>query len=198
MSNIRLKILIIGDSDVGKTELVLKYCNEKPNEHITTIGVEYKNKCIDLNGRKVNLQIWDTSGQERFHSLTKNFCRTADGIIFIFDVTKSQTFQNIKHWISDITNEDFNLKKILVGNNIELVNRREIDIETMDIFAKKYNMKVFEISVKEEYNIDTSFTELASLILAGKSEEETNELYTIKPHYLSLNNLKRKRRKNNC
>ena len=68
----------------------------------------------------------------------------------------------------------------------------------MDVFAKKYNMKAFEISVKEEYNIDTIFTELASLILADKSEEETNELYTIKPHYLSLNNLKRKRRKNNC
>ncbi len=187
MSEICLKILIIGDSFVGKTCLILKYCDgDFPQTHMATIGVEFKDKIINLNGRDIKLQIWDTSGQERFRSITQNFYRNADGIIFVFDVTNSESFNHIKDWLMDSQVEDSDIKRILVGNKIDLIQDRAIDKEKMENFAKNKNMKVFETSAKEGVNVDTIFEEIASLILANKTEQEINELYCKNSPNLSI------------
>ena len=187
MSEICLKILIIGDTFVGKTSLLLKYCDGQfPETHMATIGVEFKDKTIKLNGREIKLQIWDTSGQERFRSITQNFYRNADGIIFVFDVTKTETFNHIKDWLLDAQVEDSDIKRILVGNKTDLAENRVIDKAKMESFAETKKMKSFETSAKNGSNVDLIFTEIASLILANKTEKEINELYTKNPQNLSI------------
>ena len=181
MSQINLKILLVGDSSVGKTTLLLKYVDGKfSDSHITTIGVEYKDKPIILNNRNINLQIWDTSGQERYRSITKNFYRNADGILFVFDVTREDTFAHIKDWLisSDECDKDF--KKIIVGNKIDL--ERVVSKEKIENFGKAKNMKCYEVSAKTGEGLDDIFKATAELILEGKSEEEIKEEFIIRPH----------------
>ena len=181
MSQINLKILLVGDSSVGKTTLLLKYVEGKfSDSHITTIGVEYKDKPIILNNRNINLQIWDTSGQERYRSITKNFYRNADGILFVFDVTREDTFAHIKDWLisSDECDKDF--KKIIVGNKIDL--ERVVSKEKVENFGKSKNMKCYEVSAKTGEGLDNVFQAIAELILEGKSEEEIKEEFIIRPH----------------
>ena len=181
MSQINLKILLVGDSSVGKTTLLLKYVVGKfSDSHITTIGVEYKDKPIILNNRNINLQIWDTSGQERYRSITKNFYRNADGILFVFDVTREDTFAHIKDWLisSDECDKDF--KKIIVGNKIDL--ERVVSKEKIENFGKAKNMKCYEVSAKTGEGLDDIFKAIAELILEGKSEEEIKEEFIIRPH----------------
>ena len=166
MNDICLKILLVGDSSVGKTTLLLKYTEDKfSDSHITTIGVEYKDKEITINNRKVNLQIWDTSGQERYQSITKNFYRNADGILFVFDVTNEETFHHIKNWL--ITSEDIDkdFKKMIVGNKIDLEDKIVINKEKMEKFGEKKNMKCFLTSAKDGTNVDVIFKEIDSAFI---------------------------------
>ena len=100
-NDINLKILILGDSSVGKTSLLLKYADGYfPTIYVATIGVEYKIKQINVNGLDINLQIWDTAGQERFRSITQNFMKGADGIIYVYEITNKQSFDNLRTWIN--------------------------------------------------------------------------------------------------
>ena len=178
MNEINLKILLIGDSAVGKTSILFRYINEEfPEYYISTIGVEYKIKTLIINGKRVILRIWDTSGQERYRSITQNFYRNANGILFVFDITNKESFNNIKDWLIDSENSEIKITKILVGNKIDLLDKRKVDQELIDNFAEKKGMKYFETSAKEGRNIDDIFRELAELILRGKTDEEINEEY---------------------
>ena len=115
-NDLTFKILILGDSNVGKTSLLLKFTDNIFNEtYITTIGVEYKEKEITLDNIKYKLNIWDTAGQERFKSITKNFFKSADGIIFVYDITNKSTFDNIKNWLIEAENKTSDFKSIIVG-----------------------------------------------------------------------------------
>ena len=199
MSEIVLKILLIGNSFVGKKSLLLKFTEGNfPDSNMATIGVEFKEKIIKIKDKDVKLQIWDTSGQERFRSITKNFFRNADGIIFIFDVTKYQTFQNIKDWIidSEIAGNDF--KKILVGNKIDLENEIKVDKEKIESYVNKKNIKYFETSAKDGKNVDEIFNVIAELILSNKNDKEIEEQFSQKIRSLSVSNdtklLKRKKK----
>ena len=183
MSGINLKILLVGDSAVGKTTLILKYVDGKfSDSHITTIGVEYKDKEITVNDRKINLQIWDTSGQERYRSITKNFYRNAHGILFVFDVTNQTSFDHLKDWLNSSNECDIDFKKIIVGNKIDL-NGRVVNKETMEFFAEKNQIKKsYETSAKDGTNVDLIFKEMAELILANKTDEEINQEFLVRPH----------------
>ena len=177
MADIYLKILLIGDTSVGKTSILCKYIDDEFSDtYLSTIGIEFKIKPLIINGKKVLLRIWDTSGQERYRSITQNFYRNANGILFIFDITKKETFDNIKIWLTDSENcEDNKVTKMLIGNKIDLENKRKIDNETIKKFAEKKEMKYFEASAKEGINIDNIFRELAELILFNKSKEDNEE-----------------------
>ena len=183
MSGINLKILLVGDSEVGKTTLILKYVDGKfSDSHITKIGVEYKYKKINVNDRKINLQIWDTSGQERYRSITKNFYRNAHGILFVFDVTNQTSFDHLKDWLNSSNECDIDFKKIIVGNKIDL-NGRVVNKETMEFFAEKNQIKKsYETSAKDGTNVDLIFKEMAELILANKTDEEINQEFLVRPH----------------
>ena len=187
--DITLKILLIGDSYVGKTSLLLQYIErECPENHMATIGVEFRDKIIQIDNKKVKLQVWDTSGQERYRSITKNFYRNADGVMFVCDVTKEKTFDNIKNWLidSEQNSNNSNFKKILVGNKIDLKEERAIDTQQLQNFANKKEMNFYETSAKDGTNVDLIFTELAQLILEDKSDQQIKEEFSHKNRSLSV------------
>ena len=179
-NQIRLKLLIIGDSAVGKTSMLLKYTdNFFPESHLATIGVEYKTKEIEYNGYNVELQVWDTAGQERFKSITKSFFRNTNGIIFVYDITNKNTFKNVENWVKDSEKNDFGFKRILVGNKIDLQNKRKVELAYAKEMANKKNMEVIETSAKTGANINKVFTKLTELILENKSNEEIMEKFGL-------------------
>ena len=140
-----LKILIIGDSNVGKTSILLQYTSNFFQEtHIATIGVEFKLKEIMLDNIEYKLNIWDTAGQERFKAITKSFFKAADGIVFVYDVTNKPSFVNIKNWIKDAESKANDFKIIIVGNKIDFNDSREVSFEEGKNFAKKKNSHFFE------------------------------------------------------
>ena len=172
-AEIRIKLLIIGDSAVGKTSMLLKYTdNFFPESHLATIGVEFKTKEVEYNGYKIELQIWDTAGQERFKSITKSFFRNANGIIFVYDITQKNSFKNVKDWIKDSEANDYGFQRILVGNKIDLQNKREVLLEDAKEWADKKNLEVIEASAKTGANIDKAVMKLIDLILQNKTKEE--------------------------
>ena len=133
-----LKILIIGDSNVGKTSILLQHTSNFFQEtHIATIGVEFKLKEIMLDNIEYKLNIWDTAGQERFKAITKSFFKAADGIVFVYDVTNKPSFENIKNWIKDAESKANDFKIIIVGNKIDLNDSREVSFEEGKNLAKK-------------------------------------------------------------
>ena len=180
MNEIDLKILLVGDTSVGKTSILSKYIDDIFEENqISTVGVEYKVKSLIINGRKINLRIWDSSGQERFRSITQSFFRNAEGILYIFDLTEKKTFEGVKQWLIDSESYNLNIKKILVGNKVDLVEKRKVEKEIIDNFVKKIQLKYYEMSAKDGTNIDNVFRELAEMILSGFSEKDLNEKLNI-------------------
>ena len=123
--DVTLKILVLGDTAVGKTCLLLKYVDGFfPDNYISTVGVEYKIKVVELNGTKIILKIWDTCGQERYKSLAKTFIKDADGILFVYDISNKQSFEHIKDWIRESEEANGEFQKIVLGNKIDLYQRK--------------------------------------------------------------------------
>ena len=171
--DIILKFIILGDSNVGKTSLLLNYTdNYFVDSHVATIGIDYKIKIINMNGVNLKLQIWDTSGQERFRSLTYNFLKNANGIIFVYDITNKKTFEGVKEWIKDSENNGITFEKILIGNKCDLEGKREISFDVLEKFGNKKKIKYFETSAKTNINVNEAFDYLVKLIIKNKSKEE--------------------------
>ena len=180
-NQISLKILIIGDTLVGKTSILLKYVDHIfPEEHIATIGVEYKDKFIIKDNYNIRLQIWDTAGQERFHSITKNIFRGTNGVLFVYDITNRQSFHNIKNWMKDTENVDKDIKGVILGNKIDLDDKRAITKDELEELGKKKNFSVLECSAKENININEAFSLLIDELLKGKDEKKIMEMYSRK------------------
>ena len=176
-----LKILLIGDSQVGKTSLLLKYTEHVfPEEHIATIGVEYKDKFILKDNYNIRLQIWDTAGQERFHSITKNIYRNANGVLFVYDITNQESFSNIKNWIKDLQNVGNDIKGVIIGNKIDLEQKRDVTKQDLEEIGKKYNMPFLETSAKQSINVNEGFELLVNELLKGKNENQIIEMFSRK------------------
>ena len=178
LPEIKLKLLIIGDSNVGKTSILLNYTDKYfPESHLATIGVEYKVKELNTDKYRIILQIWDTAGQERFRSITKSFFRNTNGILFVYDITSRKSFQNVKDWIKDSEMYDKDFEKLLVGNKIDLEENRQVNFNELKEFGLKKDIEVIETSAKNSINIDESFQKIVDIILSKKSENEIFEQY---------------------
>ncbi|KAK5579408.1 hypothetical protein RB653_009091 [Dictyostelium firmibasis] len=161
------KVLLIGDSDVGKTSIVKRFSDDTFDEDLLcTIGVEFKMKEVKVDGKKVELCIWDTAGQEKFRALISSYYRGAHGIILTYDVTKRESFDNLNYWLNEVENfaNRSNLVKLLVGNKIDKENR-EVTREEGAEFAKKKAMLFIECSAKSKVGIQQAFEELAQKII---------------------------------
>lgn len=200
-NDINLKILILGDSSVGKTSLLLQYADGYfPTVYVATIGVEYKIKPININGTNLNLQIWDTAGQERFRSITQNFMKGADGIIYVYDITNKQSFDNLRTWIreSEETTEGF--KKIIVGNKSDLEAERIVQKESLKKFCDDRHLTGLEASAKSGTNVKEIFENLTKMIVGDRTQDELIKTYTegARERGLSIQNKKKKKDKKKC
>ena len=186
-AQIVLKLLLLGDSSVGKTSILLKYISNKFDESsISTVGVDYMDKIIDYNKFKIKLQIWDTSGEEKFRTITKNFYRNADGLLVVFDLTKKESYNHIKSWINEAKENNDKLKTILIGNKLDLKDERIVTIDVAKQFAEKNNLKYIETSAKDGTNINESFQAIINLLFDGKSSEEILNEFTKQDSSLSV------------
>ena len=162
------KVLLLGDSSVGKTCFLLRYCDKTfQDAHLSTIGLDYRLKSMTLKNKKnIKLQIWDTAGQDRFRAITKNHYKGANGIILIYDVTNLQTFENVKNWITQIREEaNKNVVIFLAGNKADLPEEsRAVQKEDGQKMAEEYNMPFQETSAKEGINVNETFQELVEKI----------------------------------
>ena len=166
MADVELKIILLGDSAVGKTSLLMRYTQNKfSDNHISTLGVEYETKQIRMNNKNVLLHFMDTSGQDKYRALTKNMFNDIDGVVFVFDVTIKESFDNIKDWLKDVESYCPDFSCVLVGNKIDLQNSKcvnEEDIKNIDCLKDK---EYFEASAKDNINVDKPFEKLTDIIL---------------------------------
>ena len=169
------KILIIGESGVGKTCLLLRFTEDSfTTTFLTTIGIDFKIKIINLENKLIKLQIWDTAGQERFRTITKTYYKGAHGIILTYDVTDQDSFKNIRNWIKQIeANAQGNVKRVLVGNKCDKPDRVVTEEEGKKL-ADDYSMSFFETSAKTNKNVTEVFYHLSKEIL--KANEGNKEL----------------------
>ena len=196
-----LKLLLLGDSSVGKTSILLKYISNKFDESsISTVGVDYMDKIIDYNKFKIKLQIWDTSGEEKFRTITKNFYRNADGLLVVFDLTKKESYDHIRSWINEAKENNDKLKTLLIGNKLDLKDERIVAIDVAKQFAEKNNLKYIETSAKDGTNINESFQAIIDLLFDGKSSEEILHEFTKQDSSLSVvdDSMEVKKKKSCC
>jgi Ras-related protein Rab-1A len=166
------KLLLIGDSGVGKSSLLLRFADNTFTESfISTIGVDFKIRTIEIDGTTVKLQIWDTAGQERFRTITSSYYRGAHGIIVVYDITNAESFNNVQKWLQEIDRYACeNVHKLLVGNKCDLVNERKVKYETAKEFADSYNLIFLETSAKNSTNVEDAFIKMAQAIKAKMEE----------------------------
>ncbi|KAJ8256586.1 hypothetical protein COCON_G00187380 [Conger conger] len=165
-SDYLFKLLLIGDSGVGKSCLLLRFADDTYTEsYISTIGVDFKIRTIEMEGKTVKLQIWDTAGQERFRTITSSYYRGAHGIIIVYDVTDQESFNNVKQWLEEIDRYACeNVSKLLVGNKCDLASKKVVDFTTGKEFAVSLKIPFLETSAKNANNVEKAFLTMATEI----------------------------------
>ncbi|KAJ1548844.1 GTP-binding protein of the rab [Cladochytrium tenue] len=160
------KLLLIGDSGVGKSCLLLRFADDTYTEsYISTIGVDFKIRTIELEGKTVKLQIWDTAGQERFRTITSSYYRGAHGIIVVYDVTDQETFNNVKQWLQEIDRYAVEgVNKLLVGNKSDLTSKKVVEFSVAKEFADQLQVPFLETSAKNSSNVEQAFLTMAKQI----------------------------------
>jgi len=176
-----MKLLVIGDSGVGKSCLLLRFAEDSftPN-FITTIGIDFKIKTVEMEGKRIRLQIWDTAGQERFRTITTAYYKGAMGILLVYDVTDEQSFQHVGMWMKNIqTHAQENVKTILVGNKCDMTSDKVVETAQGTALAKEYGVKFFEASAKSNTNVTECFMALASEVMDRQLEKSKPPTDTV-------------------
>ncbi|KAI2804675.1 hypothetical protein RDWZM_007995 [Blomia tropicalis] len=166
------KLLIIGDSGVGKSCLLLRFADNTFSEnYISTIGVDFKIRTIEIDNEKVKLQIWDTAGQERFRTITSTYYRGAHGVIIVYDVTNGDSFHNIRNWLKEIEQNCEVQNRILVGNKNDDPSLKVVLTKDAQELGKLMNMPFFETSAKANINVEEMFNAITRKVLKTKKDQ---------------------------
>ena len=173
-----IKLLTLGDTNVGKTSVVLRFSDDKYNDNqLSTIGVDFRTKYMKLGENSVKALIWDTAGQERFKNIIASYYRGAHGILLIYDVTDKDSFKNLSNWIIEIEkNSSKQVLKVLIGNKTDLEDKRVVTYNQGKEFADTYGLKYIETSAKKNLNVNEAFETLGrELIIASEEKKITKQ-----------------------
>jgi len=177
--NYSFTVMLLGDSCTGKTCLLIRYKDGTfmNNNFISTVGIDYRNKLVEVDKYRVKLQIYDTAGQERFRSITSSYYRDADALLLTYDVTNRLSFENIRNWLAQVKEyAKPTVQIILVGNKIDLASQRKIKAEEARQLAQAYAIPYIETSAKNGHNVSEAFNELARrLIISANSVGKESE-----------------------
>ena len=191
----KLKILTLGNRDVGKSCLITRYTENKFQEtYLMTVGFDVKIKDIIINNKKYKIAMYDTAGQERFKSMAYNVIKNADGILLIFSITSQDSFDSIAEWmknIREVKSKEFPV--VLLGNKIDLEDQRVISKQEGEELAKKYELPFYETSNKTGENIEKSCLDLINRIIIEKEKQKEEE----KKNNKNKNNIKSNEKKKN-
>ena len=200
LPHIKFKIIVIGDTSVGKTEIIKQYTtkefseNEKP-----TVGVDFYKKTFKINEDYIKVKIWDTAGQERYKFITNAYIKGSQGILVVYDITNEVSFNNIENWIERACDKyDQNIKIILVGNKSDLENERKVKTETALEKAEKLKIPLMEVSALKDLNIKEVFEKLLLSMYEDKKTkvmeaEEDNNLNSSEEEIEMAENEKREK-----
>ena len=166
------KVLLIGNSDVGKSSLILRYVDQIWNDvFVPTIGVDFKVKSLEVDKKLVKMQIWDTAGQERFRNVISSYFKGAHGILLIYDITAKDSFKELENWLGEVErNANSQVLKILIGNKCDLEDRREISKDEGEAFAMRNGMQFMETSAKLNTNVNEAFEALAKIMVESSNK----------------------------
>ena len=204
--DVACQLLIIGDSCVGKTSLLTRYTTGTfKEEYIATVGIDYYTKNETINDKIISIKLWDTVGQERYKALTQNFFKNAEGVMVVYDITKVDSFDNLKFWINSIKqnmeNKNIIIPVIIIGNKVDMEDMREISNENAENFAKENNYKYFETSAKTGEGIDNAVRELVNQVL-NHNNNNLDEQKESRKNSIQLNDKKKekkeKKKKKKC
>ena len=162
----KINIITLGNSSVGKTSLIQRYVDEIFEDTFATIGfnTKFKNKILS-NGEKLKVYFYDTSGQEKYNSLSFNYIKNCHGILLMYDISKKESFLKIKDWLNNIfEHKDKDFPILLLGNKCDLEEKREVTKEEGDQLAKELKLNFYETSNKDNINIEKAITELIEMI----------------------------------
>ncbi|KAJ3427927.1 ras-related protein raba1f-like [Anaeramoeba flamelloides] len=206
------KIVLIGDSGVGKTNLLSRYCrNEFDLQSKTTIGVEFATKTLQIDGKIIKAQIWDTAGQERYRAITSAYYRGAVGAILVYDITKYSTFENCERWLNELrehSSEEINI--MLVGNKVDLKHLRAVALEKSTNFSDNHGISFLETSALDSTNVEKAYADLLHDIYhhtpintKNKIEDENTERVkgtsiVVQKHDIDPENEKQNRSSKKC
>lgn len=179
------KYIIIGDTGVGKSCLLLQFTDKRFQPvHDLTIGVEFGARMINIDGKQIKLQIWDTAGQESFRSITRSYYRGAAGALLVYDITRRETFEHLTTWLDDAkAHSSSQMVIMLIGNKCDLDAKREVKYEEGEAFAKEHGLVFMETSAKTAQNVEEAFINTAKEIYSKIQEgvfDITNEANGIK------------------
>jgi Ras-related protein Rab-1A len=174
------KLVLIGDSDVGKSSLLLRFSDGVYRDaYAATIGVDFRFKTVTVGGAPVKLQIWDTAGQERFRNITSSYYRNADGVILCFDVGQRSSFENVRAWLAELDkNASADLQKLLVGNKSDREDR-QVSREEGLALAEELGVPFLETSAKSADNVEAAFVRLAELVVRVRDRQREEERQAV-------------------
>lgn len=172
------KIVLLGEGAVGKTSIVLRYVEDKFNErHISTLQASFLNKKLNIDGKRVNLAIWDTAGQEKFHALGPIYYRMSNGAVLVYDITDEDSFQKVKNWVKELKKMLGNeICIVIVGNKADLEKHRTVSLQQAEEYAAQVSAKHFIISAKLNRGIEEVFLDLTrSMLLRAEEQQRARE-----------------------
>lgn len=160
------KILLLGSSAVGKSSLLLRFADDTfTDNQVSTIGVDWKIKTVDMNGKRIKLQLWDSAGQERYRTIASSYYRGAHGVAVVFDLTDAKSFAAVGTWLEEIGEHvSDSVRRILIANKSDLVDERVVDEAEARTFARRAGMQYVETSAKSSSNVTEAFMNMTQAI----------------------------------
>lgn len=194
------KLLIIGDSGVGKSCILQRFAGENfSGTYISTIGVDFKIRTLTIDDERVKLQVWDTAGQERFRTITSTYYRGTHGVIIVYDVTNPESFANVKRWLYEIDQNCDSVSRILVGNKDDIVAKKVILTSDAKKLAEQLGIQLFETSARDGKNIEEMFLAMTRLVLRAKKDQQARlQMQATDTLRLTAKSPRSKRKKKCC